>query len=594
VKKKYHKYILISVIIISVLTFAYLINKIYNVTLDDAKKNHQLQQLQKAKIVAEGINYFMEHLVNDMSLLVTNSKIITNKDLILKEYINHFKDDTNKTIISSVLISDSSSHIIFFAGEDLPDWVTKQLKIIIKQLSSEVDKKKYLTSPIFPYITKDYKSEKSFLIVFPIITTDYKRSGSDKFIGFLVNFDLLIEHFIKPLELSSNDFIWILDGKGRLIYHPKHEEMLFNSIFNNDKECLSCHTSFDSQKKMLNSSIPSFGEHTIIGDEPSKIFAYVPISIAGQKWFIAISTLLPDVTESLKDKFQLFFILGVVILITFLFFIFLIYYLNMKRIKSDEIRKNLEKIQDYQEQLNHTARLASIGELVDSVAHEINTPVGIISAHADSILLQKRNSEIHTEDIDIIKKQTKRIGEYIKSLLNFSKRIAFNPENVDIKELLNESVYLLQPKFREKNIEIIKKYSDKETKIIGDKRQLEQVFINILNNAIDSMNKNGKIIIGYEEINIIKNQIHSDQLVKSIVITITDNGIGIEKENLTKIFESFYTTKEKNGTGLGLSIAKSIIQRHRGKIEVSSKPGKGTTFKVIIPNKFKLETKYEN
>lgn len=593
-KKKYHKYILISVILISVLTFAYLINKIYRVTLEDAKKNHQLQQLQKAKIVAEGINYFMEHLVNDMSLLVTNSKIITNKDLILKEYINHFKDDTNKTIISSVLISDSSSHIIFFAGEDPPGWVTKQLKIIIKQLSSNTDNKKYLASQIFPYITNDFASEKSFLIVFPIFKTDNKKPGENKFIGFLVNFDLLIEHFIKPLELSSNDFIWILDGKGRLVYHPKHREMLFNSIFNNDKECLTCHTSFDSQKKMLNSSIPSFGEHTIIGNEPSKIFAYVPISIAGQKWFVAISTLLPDVTEGLKDKFQLFFILGVAILITFLFFIFLIYYLNMKRIKSEEIRKNLENIQDYQEQLNHTSRLASIGELVDSVAHEINTPVGIISAHADSILLQKGNSDIHFEDIDIIKRQTKRIGEYIKSLLNFSKRIAFNPESVDVKELLNESLYLLKPKFREKNIDIIKNFSDVEIKIVGDKRQLEQVIINILNNAIDSMDKNGKIVIGYEEVNIIKNQIHSNQLVKSIMITISDNGIGIEKENLNKIFESFYTTKEKNGTGLGLSIAKSIIHRHRGKIEVSSEVGKGTIFKVIIPSNFMLESKYEN
>ena len=588
-KKKYYKYFFVLIIIVTVLIFISLIEKIYTVTLDDTKKTHQAQQLQMARIVGEGINYFMDHLVNDMGLLVANSKIITSKESILEQYINHFQDDHNNKIISTVLISDSVSNILYFAGAKPSALLKKQLNRIIQTFSSTVNKNNYLASEIFSYTSNDFKSEKAFLIVFSTSELNKHVLNKNSYISFLVNFDLLIKHFIKPLQLSSNDFIWILDGNGRLIYHPKHEEMLFKSIYDEDKKCLSCHNSFANQKKMLESNVPSFGEHTIIGGEPSKIFAYVPIKVANQKWVIAISTFLPDVTASLKDKFQLFFILGVVILVTFLFFIFLIYYLNMKRIKAEEIRKNLERVQDYQEQLNHTARLASIGELVDSVAHEINTPVGIISAHVDSILLQEDKNKILPEDIEIIKKQTKRIGEYIKSLLNFSKRIAFNPESVIIKELVNDSLYLLQPKFREKNIEIVKEFPADVIRIWGDKRQLEQVLINILNNAIDSMNKNGKIVIGYKEIDIIKDKIHSDQLIKSVMITISDNGIGIEKENLNKIFESFYTTKEKNGTGLGLSIAKSIIQRHRGKIEVSSKIGEETTFSITIPFNFQLD-----
>ncbi|MDP2366205.1 MAG: ATP-binding protein, partial [Ignavibacteria bacterium] len=474
---------------------------------------------------------------------------------------------------------------IYYTGKLPPDWVEEKLSDLRLQFSSRIPGNEFLASEILPEKLNNINSERSFLIVLPLKGLEgHQLSKVKSFIAFLVNFDSLIEHFVLPLELSSNDFIWILDGNGRLIYHPKHEEMLFNSIYDDDKECLSCHISFDNQKEMLISKVPSFGEHSVIGDEPSKIFAYVPISIGNQKWFIAISTLLPDVTASLKNKFQLFFILGIVILLTFLFAIFLIYFLNLKRMKSEEVRKNLEKIQEYQEQLNHSSRLASIGELVDTVAHEINTPIGIISAHADSILLQGEKNNTNKEELEIIKKQTRRVSEYTKSLLNFSKRIAFNPERVDVKDLLNESIYLLQPRFREKKIEITKEIPPGDLTISGDRRQLEQVLINIFNNAIDSLTANGKIIIELKEINVLQKKIHQDQLTECVIISITDNGAGIKKENLDKIFDPFYSTKEKNGTGLGLSIAKSIIQRHKGKIEVQSEPGKGTTFTLVIPN----------
>ena len=263
-KKKYYKYILISIIIVTVLTFAYLINKIYTVTLEDAKKNHQLQQLQMAKIVGEGINYFMEHLVNDMSLLVSNSKIITNEESILKQYINHYQADYNKKIISTVLIFDVSSKVLYSAGVNPPDWVTKQSNIIIKNLSSDTNRNNYSASEIFPNKSNDFTSGKSFLIIFSTSPSNEQKTIKNTYIGFIVNFDLLIEHFIKPLQLGNKDFIWILDGDGRLVYHPNHEEMLFNSIYDNDKKCLSCHTSFDNQKKMLASNVPSFGAASAI------------------------------------------------------------------------------------------------------------------------------------------------------------------------------------------------------------------------------------------------------------------------------------------------------------------------------------------
>ena len=583
-KKKYYKYILITVLAGTIVLFVYLINNIYTLTLEDAKKNHQMKQLQMAKIIAEGINYFMEHLIKDMTLLTGNPQFQDGKDLLLNDFIDHFRINYDQTIISSIIISDSSSKVVYYTGKKPPEWVEKRLSELRRQFSPGMFDNEFLASEIFPENPNNKHSERSFLVVLPnkILKGDY-LSKSNSYIAFLVNFDSLIEHFVLPIELSSNDFIWILDGGGRLIYNPNHEEMLFNSIFNEDTTCVTCHLSFYNQEEMLKSKVPSYGEYLEKENEPGKLFAYVPISIGNQRWFIAISTPLPAVTSSLKSKLQLFFILGIAILLTFLGAIYLVYYINLKRMKSDEIRKNLEKIQEYQEQLNHSLRLASIGELVDSIAHEINTPIGIISAHADSILLMEENNSFHKEELDIIKKQIKRVSDYTKSLLNFSRRIAFNLEKVDVKELINESIYLLQPRFREKKIEIIKAVPIGDITIIGDKRHLEQVLINIFNNSIDSFTANGKIIIELNEINQLEENIHKDQLKENIRITITDNGAGIKEENLDKIFDPFFSTKDKKGTGLGLSISKSIIHRHKGRIEVKSTPGIGTIFTLFLP-----------
>ncbi len=582
---KYYKYLFLFTLISITALFLFLINHIYSLILEDTKKSHQMQQLEMTKVVSGGISYFLDHLVKDMDFLISNPKL-ENDNIELKKLIDNFRISYDQTIISTIIIADSTSNTIYNTGKKPPDWVPGKLKELVNGFKNKSTIKNFLSSEVLPEKLDDTNSEKSFLIVLPL-----KKSfnGKKTFIAYLVNFDSLIKHFILPLKLSSNDFVWILDGNGRLIYHPKHKEMLFNSIFETNSECHSCHTSFDTQLKILKSSEPAIGEYWVKGDEPSKIFAYVPINIGNQKWYIAISTLLTDVTAKIRDKFQSFFILGIIILVTMFSFVFIIYFLNLKRIKSEEARKNLEKLQEYQEQLNHSARLASIGELVDSVAHEINTPMGIISAHTDSILLQEQKTNIHKEELEIIKKQTKRVSEYTKSLLNFSKRIAFNPEKVDVKDLINESLYLLQPRFREKNIQVIKDIPADGIIIIGDKRQLEQVLINIFNNAMDSLSTDGKIIIQLKVINVLTSKISHDQITECVSISITDNGIGIIKENLSKIFDPFYSTKEKNGTGLGLSITKSIIQRHKGNIEVKSEVGKGTTFTIVIPQNLKRD-----
>jgi signal transduction histidine kinase len=159
----------------------------------------------------------------------------------------------------------------------------------------------------------------------------------------------------------------------------------------------------------------------------------------------------------------------------------------------------------------------------------------------------------------------------------------FNPEALRIEDLINECVYLISHRLKSKKIDLAKSFDPTLPLIVADRRQMEQVFMNILNNAIDALPETGSIIINTGK-NDIDNSPAGSKLINGIFISIEDNGEGIKAENLPKIFNPFYSTKlNKQGTGLGLSISRSIVQRHRGKLDVKSEAGKYTKFIVTLP-----------
>ena len=144
--------------------------------------------------------------------------------------------------------------------------------------------------------------------------------------------------------------------------------------------------------------------------------------------------------------------------------------------------------------------------------------------------------------------------------------------------MTEECLYLLGHRFKAKQITIVKNYNESIPLINADQRQLEQVLINILNNAVDAVKSRGEIAISINPAN--------NNSIEGTEIKIKDNGIGIEKENIEKVFDPFFSTKLKsNGTGLGLSIAKAIVARHKGNISVSSSGNRGTAFIIFLPLK---------
>jgi two-component system, NtrC family, sensor kinase len=224
-----------------------------------------------------------------------------------------------------------------------------------------------------------------------------------------------------------------------------------------------------------------------------------------------------------------------------------------------------------QQQLLTSEKLASIGLLSAGVAHEINTPLTGISSYVQ--MLQKKLTDTHYAQIlEKIEAQTDRVGRIIKNLLNFARNPAdASFQRVDLKETLEEIISLIEYKLKTMHIELVLDLV-KIPPIYAQGERLQQVFINIILNALDAMPDGGRLTLGLSQEGL------------EAAVKITDTGVGIKPEHLARIFDPFFTTKGVGkGTGLGLSISYAIIKEHEGWIHVASEAGKGTTFTVFVP-----------
>ena len=234
----------------------------------------------------------------------------------------------------------------------------------------------------------------------------------------------------------------------------------------------------------------------------------------------------------------------------------------------------------HQEQLERADRLANLGELAAGAAHEINNPAGIILTRIGYLLHHAKKSRFSKsviEDLQAVEHQTYRISKIVKGLLNFSKATSFFPHNVCLNEIIEKLLLILEPRLKHQNVKLFKNLVPEYSEIYADPGQIEQVILNIINNAIDSMPSGGNLVIKTDRVN-------GEDRDESLRLSVLDTGVGIAKENLDKIFSPFFTTKEEGkGTGLGLSISYGIIKTHGGRIEVKSEVGKGSEFCVYLP-----------
>ena len=230
-----------------------------------------------------------------------------------------------------------------------------------------------------------------------------------------------------------------------------------------------------------------------------------------------------------------------------------------------------EELQLTQKLLVETEKMAALGKLAASIAHEINNPLGIISNYLQILSVKDVSGDDYTEYIKILKEEVFRIAGIVKQLLNFYRPQQEQITDIDLKQVIAESLALLSNQLTHSRIDVKTHITEELPTIRGSAEKLKQVFLNLLVNSKDAMPDGGEITINV--------------YVKkpSIEIEVSDNGPGIEKDGLSRIFEPFYTTKGKEGIGLGLAVCYGIIQWHQGSIKVYNNGNGGATFNISLP-----------
>ncbi len=238
-----------------------------------------------------------------------------------------------------------------------------------------------------------------------------------------------------------------------------------------------------------------------------------------------------------------------------------------------------KRLEEQQKQLEQKAqfasRLASVGELASGVAHEINNPLTGVIGYAHLLLIRDDLPQDMRHDIEIINEGSQRVASIVRKLLAFARQSKPQRSQVDINEIIATTLDLRAYELKTDNIKVATRFQPDLPTTIADSGQLQQVFLNLIINAETAMkltHGRGKLLIATERFD------------STIRISFKDNGPGILKQDMNRVFEPFFTTREVGqGTGLGLSVCHGIISEHQGKIHVASKPGKGATFIVDLP-----------
>ena len=238
-----------------------------------------------------------------------------------------------------------------------------------------------------------------------------------------------------------------------------------------------------------------------------------------------------------------------------------------------DLNEKMNELKTAQEQLLHSTKMAAIGELSANIAHEINNPLTTVLGYTSHLLKSTDLPDSPRRILGLMEQETLRVRKITRSLLDFAHRRQSWMQPGDLSQPLRETVVLVQGTAGKNSVVIHEDYPAVPALVNMDHNEMKQVCINIINNAFQAMPQGGDLQIRLDA-----------SLDGEVFIEVADTGSGIAPEHLDKIFEPFFSTKDAgNGTGLGLSISYRIVHNHGGRIEVESKPGKGTVFRVFLP-----------
>ncbi len=236
-----------------------------------------------------------------------------------------------------------------------------------------------------------------------------------------------------------------------------------------------------------------------------------------------------------------------------------------------------EEVKVMSRQLWQAAKLAAVGELAASIAHELNNPLATVGLRVESLLTQTDTDDPRHRQLEVVEQELDRMAHLVANLLQFSRRGSQRASSVDVGEDLVKTLELVQHYFRSRGVRVVQDFAQAVPVIQADRQILRQVFLNLLTNAGDAMPDGGTLTLslapGFLE-----------DGRRAVLLEFADTGPGISPEHLPRVMEPFFTTKEEDkGTGLGLAICRRAVQEHGGTIIITSELGKGTSVRIALP-----------
>jgi len=412
---------------------------------------------------------------------------------------------------------------------------------------------------------------------------------SDIFLGFR-----RIPHFVIAVARKDQDKIWFLRATidsylfnslvKRVRIGKTGESYILNAkgVFQTDRRSGGSLMEIDSRFDHLpkNEQTTTF----LSKDQSGTSYLYATSWLKDKKWLLVVRQ---EKNDAFKELRKVVYISVLIVIVCGAVIILLAFYI------SDRIVKQLKKTESekghLEEQLIWATRLSEIGEMATGFAHEINNPLQIMKNEQSltTILLNELNEKGHIQDSDTLAEinqslnqinlQISRCAQITQSILNFGRQGNSMPCALNLKDYLPEVIRMIENKATVSGIEISREVHDDIHLIKANPGELQQVFLNLFNNAIDAINSMMRDDGGHLKIKV-------ENTGSFVSVEVSDNGCGISDENMEKIFSPFFTTKPVGkGTGLGLSVCYGIIKSMGGKMTVTSKIGKGTCFTILLP-----------
>jgi two-component system, NtrC family, sensor kinase len=237
----------------------------------------------------------------------------------------------------------------------------------------------------------------------------------------------------------------------------------------------------------------------------------------------------------------------------------------------EKVEERTRELKQMQVQLTRSEKLASLGELVAGIAHEINNPLTGILVFSSLVRDQPGLDPAMRRDLEMVVQETERCARIVRGLLEFSRESVPRKDWTYLHDIIERALGLIERQAFFHNVQVVRCYDPELPAVLIDGQQIEQVFVNILVNAGHAMSGQGRL------------EITTEVEDGAVAVRFADSGCGIPQENLTRVFDPFFTTKDAEGTGLGLSVSYGIVENHGGEITVSSTVGVGTIFTVRLP-----------